>query len=418
MVARIQMGKSLARAFFYNENKVKEGVAECLMAQNYPKDLERLTEFQRLDFLHKVASLNDQIKVNSLHISLNFDPSESLSQDRMKEIAASYMEQIGFGNQPYLVYQHHDAGHPHVHIVSTQVQMNGKAINIHNIGKGKSEAARKALEIQYGLVKAEGIKAEPYALKSAYVQKVVYGKSESRKAIATVLNEVLKQYKYASLAELNAVLKQYNVMADRGSESSRTFKNNGLHYRILDHEGQPVGVPIKASLFYQKPTLKYLEERFPVNETARLPYRSRTKNAIDLYFLKSKRPSLNGLQDALKREGITAVLRKSDAGLLYGITYIDHKNKCVFNGSTLGKPYSAKAILERSNTPAIKQVQQVPTGIALDIKNNTKPSFPGAEAHHPDGIADALLRAEYVPETTPYELSGKKKRKKKRTINP
>lgn len=417
MVARIQMGKSLARAFFYNENKVKEGVAECLMAQNYPKDLDRLTEFQRLDFLHKVASLNDGIKVNSLHISLNFDPSESLSRDRMKEIAASYMEQIGFGNQPYLVYQHHDAGHPHVHIVSTQVQMNGKAINIHNIGKGKSEVARKALEIQYGLVKAEGIKANPHTLKSAYVQKVVYGKSESRKAIATVLNEVLKQYKYASLAELNAVLKQYNVVADRGSESSRTFKNNGLHYRILDHEGQPVGVPIKASLFYQKPTLKYLEERFSINETARLPYKTRTKNAIDLYFLKSKRPSLNVLQDALKGQGITAVLRQSDAGLLYGITYIDHKNKCVFNGSTLGKNYSAKAIMERSNTPAIRQLQQGPAAISQDIKHHTKPSLSGAEAHTPDSVIDALLRPEFVPETIPYELSGKKKRKKKKRMN-
>jgi hypothetical protein len=28
------------------------------------------------------------------------------------------------------------------------------------------------------------------------------------------------------------------------------------------------------------------------------------------------------------------------------LTYIDHNTKCVFNGSEIGKAYSAKAILE------------------------------------------------------------------------
>lgn len=414
MVARIKMGKSLSRAFFYNENKVKDGVAECLIAQNYPKDLGRLTEFQRLDFLQKVASLNDGIKVNCLHISLNFDPSESLPQERMKEIAVSYMEQIGFGKQPYLVYQHHDAGHPHLHIVTTQVQMNGKAINIHNIGRGKSEVARKAIEIEFGLVKAEGQKAEPYGLKPAYATKVVYGKSESRKAIAAILNSVLKQYKYTSLAELNAVLRQYNVMADRGGESSRTFKNNGLHYRILNDEGEPVGVPIKASLFYQKPTLQYLEDRFSANETARQPYKNRIKNTIDLYFLKAKNVTLQGLTDALRKEGITPVLRQNAAGLLYGITYIDHKSKCVFNGSNLGKIYSAKSISERCTGDAVRLSLQSPNGQIPNINTDKRPSIPGANTGSPDGLLDALLRPEYINENIPYELTGKKKKKRKK----
>ncbi len=57
-----------------------------------------------------------------------------------------------------------------------------------------------------------------------------YGRTETKRAIAHVLNEVLINYKYTPLAELNAVLKQYNVLADRGSENSRMFKTNGLSY--------------------------------------------------------------------------------------------------------------------------------------------------------------------------------------------
>lgn len=60
---------------------------------------------------------------------------------------------------------------------------------------------------------------------------------------------VLNQYKYSNLPELNAVLKQCNIMADRGSEDSKIFQTRGLVYRILDQEGNLIGVPIKASSF-------------------------------------------------------------------------------------------------------------------------------------------------------------------------
>ena len=110
-------------------------------------------------------------------------------------------------------------------------------------------------------------------------QKVQYGKSETKRAIANVLDHVLNTYKYTSLPELNAVLYQYNMIADRGDESSRIYQNGGLVYRILDANGKKVGVPIKASDFYNKPTLKCLQEKFRQHEAARQPYKARVKNA-------------------------------------------------------------------------------------------------------------------------------------------
>jgi hypothetical protein len=50
---------------------------------------------------------------------------------------------------------------------------------------------------------------------------------------------------------------------------------------------------------------------------------------------------------ALQKENIIIFLRQNDQGIVYGITYIDHKTKCVFNGSHLGKQYSANAIQQR-----------------------------------------------------------------------
>lgn len=152
-------------------------------------------------------------------------------------------------------------------------------------------------------------------------QKVHYGKADSRRAIANVLDGVLNTYKYTSMAELNAVLQRYNVLADRGSEGSRLHQNHGLLYRILDEKGNTIGVPIKASSFHNKPTLNYIEEKFKANEAARQTHKARVKNAIDLALLKQPKKSLNSLVTALEKEGIKAVLRQNKEGIIYGLTY-------------------------------------------------------------------------------------------------
>jgi hypothetical protein len=303
MVAIIQTGHSIKRILNYNENKVKEGVAECISVENYLGETEKLSFNHKLNRLVNQAALNENVTRNSFHVSLNFGPSERISNEQLKEIADTYMQKIGFAEQPYLVYRHFDAGHPHIHIVSVKVRADGSRIDTQNIGRNQSEKARKEIEIAYGLARAENMETKKYELKPAYTQKIQYGKSDSRKAIANVLEAVLNTYKCASLPELNAVLQQYNVLVDRGSESSRIYKNRGLLYHILDDKGNKTGVPIKASSFYNKPTLKVLEEKFALNETSRQPHKARVKNAIDLAFIKQPRINLQELIKTLNKQG-------------------------------------------------------------------------------------------------------------------
>ncbi len=434
MVAVIHASSSLRRALNYNEQKVKEQVATCLAAANYPKDVEDLNFYQKLNRLQNQAALNVRTKVNSVHISLNFDPSEKLSEERLKEIAGTYLQKIGFAGQPYLLYQHNDAGHPHVHIITTNIKVDGKRIELHNLGKIQSEKARKEIEISFGLIKAEDSKQQQsYELKPINVQKVKYGHSETKRAIANVLDVVIKNYKYASLPELNAVLQLYNVIADRGSESSRVYQNNGLTYRILNENGEKIGVPIKASDFYNKPTLKFLEGRFSLNEPVRQPNKARVKNAIDLAFLKYPKQSLQSLIKSLEKEGVNAVLRQNADGIIYGITYVDHQTKCVFNGSTLGKAYSAKAIQERciqsvsTDQDAVLKVgekeqlsqgrhyKKVPSQLPLigehSVTEQSTPMLAISKA------LDTIMQPEYSQNYLPYQLKKKNKKKKRKRIS-
>ncbi|MGQ3087849.1 relaxase/mobilization nuclease domain-containing protein, partial [Flavobacterium sp.] len=262
MVAIIKTGHSIRAMLNYNENKIKQGKAECIGQGNFPVDADRLTYIMKLNRLEKQCKLNENVKRNTVHISLNFDPSEaSLPKEKLLEIAGSYMEKIGFGDQPYLIYKHNDAGHPHIHITTINVQENGKRIVMHNIGKDKSEPARKEIEQAFNLVKAEHQKKKEFKPEPVSVR-VQYGKTETKNAIENGLNFVVNNYKFTSLPELNAVLKLYNIEADKGNENSRVAKHSGLLYHALNGKGTRVGVPIKASRFHDKPTLKKLEKKF------------------------------------------------------------------------------------------------------------------------------------------------------------
>jgi len=414
MVTVIKTSNSVRRILNYNEIKVKEGKAECISAINFPMELDKLNFALKHNRFIKQASLNENVKRNAVHISLNFDPSENHSQEKLNEIAKVYMEKIGFGKQPYLVYQHHDAGHPHMHIVTNNIQRDGKRIDLHLLGIKKSEPARKEIEETFGLVKAEGRKTkEQFSLQPIANRKLEYGKAESKKAINGVLNKVLFDYKYSSLPELNAVLNQYNVHADRGTEDSKVFKNNGLLYKILDKDSKPVGVPIKASNFYSKPTLKFLEERFKINEIKKESQKSHVKNAVRMAFFNEKIISPEKLADSLANQGINVVLRKSKNGQIYGITYVDHVSQSVFNGSSLGKEFSAKGIQESCAINILALEKKYQRSVSKSSEN-----FQSLESKEyvNENLADILLRGEKINDYLPKYFQQKKKKRIRRGI--
>ena len=107
------------------------------------------------------------------------------------------------------------------------------------------------------------------------------------------------------------------------------------------------------------------------------------------------------------------MLRQNDTGRIYGITYVDHKSKVVFNGSDLGKQYSANAIQERCGVamkplePEQHKQTHSHTGNAAGVMVNS------AARINNDSMADALLREEYTGENMPFELRKKKKKKSK-----
>ncbi|RKD15212.1 hypothetical protein BCY91_06780 [Pelobium manganitolerans] len=417
MVAKIISGKSLIGALNYNENKVHQGKAELIFQSGYAKDLIQLNFNDKLLRLKDLTLRNKRVKTNTVHISLNFSTNERLPPDLLGEIANEYMERIGFGNQPYLVYKHNDAAHPHVHIVSTNIKSSGERISLHNLGSTKSEEARQLLEEKFGLVQA-GKNTKSQALDSSALNKVEYGKVDTKRALTNTINAVIKTYRFTSLPELNAVLQSYNVLADRGAKDSRMFASKGLLYWVVDNKGNKIGVPIKASSIYGRPTLKNLEERFKQNEELRKPLVEKLKPIIDGVLMTKASP--RGFSQALINKGIQVVFRCNENNYLYGVTYVDHTNKVVCNGSDLGKKYTAAALnkyfQETPNTlPPREGLHSRSTSTGYISGSNTLSPQAPINQNSNKSLIEGLLQPDYSEVSTMRSvLQNRRKKKRKR----
>jgi len=387
----------------YNENKVANGEARLLLASSFAGDIERFNFDQKLQRFEHLTMLNTRVKTNAIHISLNFDPQDKPTAEKLQQISLAYMERIGFGDQPFLVYQHTDAAHTHVHIATVNVQPDGRRIDTHGIGWRLSEPARQALEIEFGLVKAKGkTLSNQLAIKPAAIEKAQYGRTLTKRAITNVVNAVVRDYRFTSLAEFNAVLRQFNVVADRGGEQTVMREKGGLLYSLIDQKGEQVGIPIKASAIYNKPTLANLQKEFERNAAKRQEYREPLKKAIEQIFSTYKSLTKDTFVRELQNQNINLLFRTNEQGFTYGTTFIDNRNRTVFNGSDLGKGYGAKALLERF--AAVDQPLHIVKPRITSIKQNSQLT------QHSASRLPEILPTTYPPETAP-SITRKKKRR-------
>lgn len=409
MIAKIKSTKSINRAIYYNEHKVKEGVAKCLDARNFLKDAEQLSLLEKKEWFARFIALNKRIKTNTLHIPISFAPGENIPADKLIDIAREYMDRIGFGEQPYLVYQHFDTAVPHLHIVTTSIKSDGNSVDFNFIGRDRSEPARKALEEKYGLVKAEKQqKVVEFNLKPLPVERLQYGKRPTRQAITNALEYILTKYKYRSLPELNAILKLYNLKAEPGKPGSRIHQHHGLMYQMLNEKGEGIGIPLKASSIYFKPGLKWLQNKFRGNRQIDPTVLQRIRLAVDGVLAKQP-TSWTAFTQALRREQIEPVPYINPQKFLYGLSFVDLDAKLVIKASELGKGYSSKAILQRLTLD--NYLRPIPQQTSLFPKQ-----MPGATLEQGESQNEALnilFRSEEQAERLPYELSQKANKKKK-----
>lgn len=413
MVARILTGKSIRGLINYNESKVTLGTATPIRANRFGLDIEQLELRHKVARFEHLTKLNSRVKTNAIHIMLNFDPTEILAIEKLQMIAVDYMNGIGFGEQPFLVYKHEDANHPHMHIVTTNVKADSTRLDLHNNRKLLSEEIRKKLEIEYELIKAEG-RGKEQQIVPVNIDIANYGEKQTKRSIYNVVTAVLRSYKFTSFAEYNAALKSFNVIADRGPEDSIMFEKRGMVYSVLDIEGIRIGIPFKASSIAGNPILTKVEGKFKLNLEKRKAHTESLKGVILEQLTNGNGLTSKQLVDRLRKKGISLIYRQNNEGRIYGLTYVDPNTRCVFNGSDLGKQFSAKSILEILNKGQTQGLEH--TVLNIKAKTNQFPDSPVLGNDQIKSSGDGLLQFLFEKSNAYPALqlmSARKKKKKK-----
>lgn len=414
MVAKISIGNSLYGALAYNGEKINKDEGKLLATNKIfdegtgKVDIGRAADDFRSRMPARVRTRNTVI-----HISLNPHPDDRLTDVELENLAREYMEKLGYGEQPFMIYKHEDIDRHHLHIVSLNVDEKGKRLNKDYLFR-RSKRITGELEKKYGLHPADRRQQHH----DNPLRKVDVSQGDVKRQVTNTVKALAASYRFQTFGEYRALLSLYNVTVEeaRGEVNGREYA--GLVYSATDDDGNKVGNPFKASRIGKSAGYKAIEERFTVSgkqikeKNFTEPTRRKVLAALDRTNRRAEFIAL------LKEKGVDVVLRETDTGRIYGATFIDHRTGCVLNGSRMGKELSANALQEHFFLPFAGEQSIAFTipgeSLATDTQEPAASSF-GDDYSGPIGLFTAgASGAEAADEAFARKLKRKKKKKQRK----
>ena len=419
MIAKIGKGINIFGAVSYNQLKVEKKNGKVLLAHKIPEPLDgHLTVAQICRSFEPYLLANNKTEKPVRHISLNPDPSDKVSDDRFMKMAEQYMKEMGYASQPYIVYKHTDIERTHIHIVTTCVQIDGSKIN-DSYDHHRSMAACRNLEREFNLTPAN---KKTQQSDKPFFKPVSYTKGDIKSQLAAVIRYLPQYYLFPNVGTYNALLSLFNITCEQVSGEAYGKPKKGLVYFALDAKGENAGNPLKSSLFGRHAGLDHLETHFEKSKMvlAKHPSKAILKNTVEAAMHMA-----TGEMDFKKQllgQGINVVVRRNADGRTYGITFIDHESRSVWNGSQLGKHLSANIFddwwskgVKTNTAPGFLNKQASPESKEDELAG----PFQFLKVNRDDGLVTAL--GSLLPdsqgedyEERAFENQMKKKRKSRR----
>ena len=361
MVAKISIGNSLYGALTYNGEKINKEKGRLLDTNKIYNDGSGSVDIRRAyeDFMRWIPT-SSRTERPMMHISLNPHPDDRLSDTDFTRLAHDYMQMMGLGDMPYMIYKHEDIDRHHVHIVALRVGTDGRCISDRN-NFYKNKKVCRELEQRYGLKPAEREKISP---DTPFTK--IDPNGDIKRQVANTVKMVGMRYKFQSMGEYNAILGLYNVKCDTADGRVNGREYHGLVYFATDDNGNTIATPLKASRLGKFASRTAIDGRF-----------ERAKEKIDVAPTKRKVADVLGQSSGkddfvakLKERNIDVVFRYTDEGRIYGVTFVDHDTMTALNGSRLGKEFSANALNARFSQQQ-QPTEQAPTAKVVPIPTPT-----------------------------------------------
>lgn len=337
MIAKISSSANLAGALGYNFKKVVSGDASVLLAEGlYANPGGSYTMEEVLSDMQAAIPKKCRTKNVVFHCSLNPHPDEKLSDEQLTQIAQEYMQTLGYGEQPYIVFKHHDIEREHIHIVSLRVNSTGEKIN-DKFENRRSKRITDHLEHKYGLIPSTPSKEQRTNVPASQEHLPSYN---IRSEIAQTLRGVLEHYHFCSLGEFKAILGAYQLTVEEVKNTYRGREYNGFVYAPTDEAGNKLCPPLHASKIGRGVGYTALQSKMRQSKQGIKPFLPEIRQRV-LAVMRTSPQTEEELLASLEKSGLRCLIRKSEGGRIYGITFIDDNLGIALNGSRLGKGYAA-----------------------------------------------------------------------------
>lgn len=411
MVANIRTGATVGGAIRYNEEKVNCGQAEVLF---WHRMLDPFDTAGRMSHERCMASFEPFLQANRrttntvFHVSLNPSPEDRLTDEQLGEIAHEYMERMGYGEQPYIVFKHGDIAREHLHVVSLRVDSMGRKISDSH-EYDRSMSILRDLEQKYGL--HPSIKGQELQDREE-LHKVDYPKGDVKQQVSSTVRACLRHYRCASLGEWRTLLEAFNVSAEErtGTIDGRDYA--GMIYGALTDDGYGIGTPFKSSRIGKDVGYEALQRYYERSKTAlkepEVLDELREKIADGMARCSNRTEFCERLHD----KGVDVVFRLNAAGRIYGVTFIDHAQGIVANGSLLGRNFSANAFEQLFHAEA--KGRGVSHESSEQERPSSKESFRPGPSIHP--LAAILELADVQAYEEQQQVSKRKRRPRIRRL--
>ena len=388
MIAKISATENLGGALGYNFKKVEKEEASILLVQGLYQNKEG-TYMMAEVFADMEALIPKKCRTKKMvfHCSLNPHPDEKLSDETLTQIAKEYMEALGYGKQPYIVFKHSDIAREHIHIVSFRVDSKGRKIN-DKFEKRRSKQITDALERKFGLIPSSKVSGKV----ETETPKVDIDRGNIKEQVASVVRMVLKHYRFCSLGELNAILSKYNLAVEEVKTEFRGRKYDGLVYVPADDKGDKVSSPIHASDIERGVGYTAVQNRMQKSKQTIKPLIPAVREKV-LHVMRTSPQTEEALRQRLEEQRLRVTIRKNESGRIYGITFIDDEQGIALNGSRLGKGYAANVfnayLSNPTHNPFLDETLYGSPSARLDQSATVHPSQLNTEES--DNLVDELI---------------------------
>lgn len=255
MTGNMIKGKGFRGALRYNMEKVGKNVAEVL-----DHSFVEVSEKSIMKEVQMIKVLRPNLQKYFYHTSINFPPTEDLTNATMTKIGQDYLRESGFTQHQYIMFRHHDADHPHLHILVNRIGYDGKVMSDSN-DFTRCEKILRDLEKKYNLTEVlSSNQAKERAMTKNELEMMKRRNEPSAKtALQVIIKQALESRPRLSTEEFLQKLENKGVNALFNQASTGYVSGISYNYEGVTITGSKLGNDFKWTTI--KNCINYEQER-------------------------------------------------------------------------------------------------------------------------------------------------------------